>query len=62
LVVSWSDEDYSEEEVESEYAKNVTVLTGVYMSDDESGDEEYAKNDDHWNWCPRRNFRRENQR
>jgi len=40
LVVSWSDEDNLEEEVENEYAKNVTALTGVNMSDVESGDEE----------------------
>jgi len=40
LVVSWSDKDNLEEEVEKEYAKNVTALTGVYMSDAELGDEE----------------------
>lgn len=42
LAVSWSDEDNWEGEVENEYAKNVTALTGVYMSDDESGDEELS--------------------
>ena len=40
LVVSWSNEDNSEGEVENEYAKNVTALTGIYMFDAESGDEE----------------------
>jgi len=40
LVVFWSDEDNSEEEVENERAKNATALTGVYVSDAESGDEE----------------------
>jgi len=34
LVVSWSDEDKSEGEVENEYTKDVTALTGVYLSDD----------------------------
>lgn len=40
LVVSWSNEDNSEGEVENEYAKNVTALTGIYMSDAESCDKE----------------------
>ena len=38
--MSWSNEDNSEGEVENEYAKNVTALTGIYMFDAESGDEE----------------------
>jgi len=40
LVVTCSDEDNSEGEVENEYTKNATALTGIYMYDDESGDEE----------------------
>ncbi|MCI32837.1 gag-pol polyprotein, partial [Trifolium medium] len=36
----WSDEEESEEEVESEVAKHVTALTGICMSDAESYDEE----------------------
>ncbi|MCI28313.1 gag-protease polyprotein, partial [Trifolium medium] len=40
LTVSWSDEDDSEGEVESEAAKNITALTGRYMSDTDSCDEE----------------------
>jgi len=40
LVVSWSNEDNSEGELENEYAKDVTTLTGVYTSDVESGDKE----------------------
>ncbi|PNX91973.1 gag-protease polyprotein [Trifolium pratense] len=40
MTVTWSDEDMSEEEVESETTKHITALTGVYMSDEESCDEE----------------------
>jgi uncharacterized protein YpuA (DUF1002 family) len=40
MTVTWSDEDMSEEEVESETVKHITALTGVYMSDEESCDEE----------------------
>ncbi|MCI22700.1 gag-protease polyprotein, partial [Trifolium medium] len=40
LTVSWSDEEESEEEVESEVAKHVIALTGICMSDAESCDEE----------------------
>ncbi|MCI46055.1 gag-protease polyprotein, partial [Trifolium medium] len=36
LVVSWSDEDDSEGEVEKETAKHVTALIGICMSDEES--------------------------
>ncbi|MCI46629.1 gag-protease polyprotein, partial [Trifolium medium] len=32
LTVSWSDEDDSEEELESVTAKHITALTGRYMS------------------------------
>jgi len=39
LDIYWSDEDNSEGEVENEYSKNVTTLTGIYMFDAESGDE-----------------------
>ncbi|MCI15576.1 gag-protease polyprotein, partial [Trifolium medium] len=42
LAVSWSDEDDSEEEVESESAKHVNALTGICMSDTESCDEELS--------------------
>ncbi|MCH90922.1 gag-pol polyprotein, partial [Trifolium medium] len=40
MTVSWSDEDESEEEVESEAANSITALTGICMSDVESRDEE----------------------
>jgi len=40
LAVSWFDEDKLEGEVENEYAKEFTALTGVYLSDGESSDEE----------------------
>ena len=40
MVVSWSDEDDSKGEVENEYAKHVTALTGKCMSDTKSCDEE----------------------
>jgi len=42
LIVSWSDEDDSEGEVENEYAKLVKALTGRCISDSESCDEELA--------------------
>ncbi|GAU49082.1 hypothetical protein TSUD_406880 [Trifolium subterraneum] len=42
LNVTWSDEDESEEEGESEVAKHVTVLTGIVTSDTESCDEEVS--------------------
>ncbi|MCI62998.1 gag-pol polyprotein, partial [Trifolium medium] len=42
LVVSWSDEDDFEGEVESETAKHVTTLTGICMSDAESCNEEVS--------------------
>ncbi|GAU10045.1 hypothetical protein TSUD_423660, partial [Trifolium subterraneum] len=42
LNVTWSDEDGSEEEGESEVAKHVTVLTGIVTSDTESCDEEVS--------------------
>ncbi|GAU48935.1 hypothetical protein TSUD_373440 [Trifolium subterraneum] len=42
LNVTWSDEDESEEEGESEVAKHVTVLTGIVTSDIESCDEEVS--------------------
>ncbi|MCI69873.1 gag-pol polyprotein, partial [Trifolium medium] len=40
MTVTWSDEHMSEEEVESKTAKHITALTGVYMYDEESCDEE----------------------
>ncbi|GAU48712.1 hypothetical protein TSUD_281050 [Trifolium subterraneum] len=42
LNVTWSDEDESEEEGESEVAKHVTVLTGIVTSNTESSDEEVS--------------------
>ncbi|GAU36127.1 hypothetical protein TSUD_292870 [Trifolium subterraneum] len=42
LNVTWSDEDESEEEGESEVVKHVTVLTGIVTSDTESCDEEVS--------------------
>ncbi|MCI40171.1 gag-protease polyprotein, partial [Trifolium medium] len=42
LVVSWSDEDDSEEEVDSETAKHVRALTCICMADEESHDEEVS--------------------
>ncbi|MCI42166.1 gag-protease polyprotein, partial [Trifolium medium] len=36
LTVSWSDEEESAEEVDSETAKHIKVLTGICMSDEES--------------------------
>jgi len=42
LVVSWSDEDESEGEVENESAKHVSALTGRVMSDTESCEEEMS--------------------
>ncbi|MCI46794.1 gag-pol polyprotein, partial [Trifolium medium] len=40
LAVSWSDEDDSEGEVDSETTKHVSALTGICMADEESDDEE----------------------
>ncbi|MCI80067.1 gag-pol polyprotein, partial [Trifolium medium] len=40
LTVTWSDEDESEEEVESEVANRITALTEICISDAESCDEE----------------------
>ncbi|MCI42232.1 gag-protease polyprotein, partial [Trifolium medium] len=40
FTVSWSDEDESEGEMESESAKQITALTGICTSDAESCDEE----------------------
>ncbi|MCI62321.1 gag-pol polyprotein, partial [Trifolium medium] len=45
LTVSWSDEDESEGDVESEAAKHITALTGICMSDAESCDEEISYDD-----------------
>ena len=42
MVASWSYGDDSEEEVEGEYAKHVTTLTGRVMSDTESYDKELS--------------------
>jgi hypothetical protein len=42
LVVSWSDRDDSEDEVENESAKHVTALTGRVTSDTKSYDEELS--------------------
>ncbi|MCI19135.1 gag-protease polyprotein, partial [Trifolium medium] len=42
LVVSWSYEDDSEEEVDGETAKHVSALTGICMADEESNDEEVS--------------------
>jgi hypothetical protein len=42
LVVSWSDRDDSEDEVITESAKHVTIMTGRIMSDTESYDEELS--------------------
>ncbi|PNX54502.1 gag-protease polyprotein, partial [Trifolium pratense] len=42
LTVSWSDEEEYDNDVESETAKQITPLTGIYTSETESCDEELS--------------------